>query len=67
MYLSSIIDDFNQEVISYNISKLSKLEQINHMLNIAFTENPNLDDLIFLSTPILSTTTKEQRNKPKYV
>ena len=49
IYLSPIIDGFNQEVKSYDISKSPNLEQINHMLNIAFTENPNLDGLIFHS------------------
>ena len=49
IYLSPIIDGFNQEVKSYDISKSPNLEQINHMLNIAFTENPYLKDLIFHS------------------
>ena len=49
IYLSPIIDGFNQEVKSYDISKSSNLEQINRMLNIAFTENINLDGLIFHS------------------
>ena len=37
------------EVKSYDISKSPNLEQINRMLNIAFTENINLDGLIFHS------------------
>ena len=49
IYLSPIIDGFNQEVKSYDISKSPNLEQINRMLNIAFTENINLDGLIFHS------------------
>lgn len=49
IYLSPIIDGFNQEVKSYDISKSPNLEQINHMLNIAFAENSNLDGLIFHS------------------
>ena len=49
IYLSPIIDGFNQEVKAYDISKSPNLEQINRMLNIAFTENINLDGLIFHS------------------
>ena len=49
IYLSPILDGFNQEVKSYDISKSPNLEQINHMLNIAFAENSNLDGLIFHS------------------
>ena len=49
IYLSPIIDGFNQEVKSYDISKSPNLEQINRMLNIAFEENTNLKDLIFHS------------------
>ncbi len=48
IYLSPIIDGFNQEVISHNISKSPNLEQINDMLNKAFdkTDNKELEDLI---------------------
>ena len=49
IYLSPIIDGFNQEVKSYDISKSPNLEQINRMLNIAFEKNTNLKDLIFHS------------------
>lgn len=49
IYLSPIIDGFNQEVKSYDISKSPNLEQINRMLNIAFKKNTNLKDLIFHS------------------
>ena len=49
IYLSPIIDGFNQEVKSYDISKSPNLEQIDRMLNIAFEENTNLKDLIFHS------------------
>ncbi len=51
IYLSPIIDGFNQEVISHNISKSPNLEQINDMLNKAFckTDDKDLEDLIFHS------------------
>lgn len=49
IYLSPIIDGFNQEVKSHNISKSPNLEQINNMLDIAFKENSNLEGLIFHS------------------
>ena len=47
IYLSSILDGFNQEIISYNTSKSPNLEQINDMLTKAFDRNINLDGLIF--------------------
>ncbi|MCI7559474.1 MAG: IS3 family transposase [Clostridium sp.] len=47
-YLSPILDGYNQEVISYNISKSPNLEQINDMLNKAF-DNRDLEGLIFHS------------------
>lgn len=49
IYLSPIIDGFNQEVKSHNISKSPNLEQINNMLDIAFEENADLEGLIFHS------------------
>lgn len=48
VYLSSILDGFNQEVISYNVSKSPNLEQINDMLNKAF-DSKELIGLIFHS------------------
>ncbi len=48
IYLSPILDGYNQEVISYNISNSPNLEQINDMLNKAFN-NKNLDGLILHS------------------
>ena len=48
-YISSILDRYNGEVISYSISKSPNLEQINDMLNKAFNKNNNLDGLIFHS------------------
>ncbi|MDY4996222.1 MAG: IS3 family transposase, partial [Bacilli bacterium] len=47
-YLSPILDGYNDEIISYNISKLPNLEQINDMLNKAF-DGRNLEGLIFHS------------------
>ena len=49
VYLSSILDGFNQEIISYNTSKSPNLEQINDMLTKEFDRNINLDGLIFHS------------------
>ena len=51
IYLSPIIDGFNQKVVSHNISKSPNLEQINDMLNKAFdkTDDKELEDLIFHS------------------
>lgn len=48
IYLSPILDGFNGEIISYNISKSPNLEQINDMLNKAF-EDKNLEGLILHS------------------
>lgn len=48
IYLSPILDGYNQEVISYNISNSPNLEQINDMLNKAFN-NKNLNGLILHS------------------
>lgn len=48
IYLSPILDGFNQEVISYNISYSPNLEQINDMLNKAFN-NKILTGLILHS------------------
>ena len=48
IYLSPILDGYNQEVISYNISKSPNLEQINDMLNKAFIDK-SLKGLIFHS------------------
>lgn len=48
IYLSPILDGYNQEIISYNISNSPNLEQINDMLNKAFN-NKNLIGLILHS------------------
>ena len=47
-YLSPILDGYNGEIISYNISKSPNLEQVNDMLNKAFDDR-NLEGLIFHS------------------
>lgn len=49
LYLSPIIDGFNQEVKSFDISKSANLDQINNMLDIAFDENSEIEGLIFHS------------------
>lgn len=48
-YLSPILDGFNGEIISYNISLSPNFYQIDDMLNKAFEQNKNLDGLIFHS------------------
>ena len=47
-YLSPILDGFNGEVISYNISKSPNLDQVNNMLNKSF-DNNNFEGLILYS------------------
>ncbi len=49
LYLSPILDMFNGEIISYNISEKPNLEQIYDMLDKAFTKFDNLDGLILHS------------------
>ena len=49
LYLSPIIDGFNQEVISYNISFTPNLKQIKEMLGKAFNEHKDLTGLILHS------------------
>ena len=49
LYLSPILDMFNGEIISYNISKSPNLEQIYDMLDKAFAKYDNLDGLIIHS------------------
>ena len=48
IYLSPILDGYNGEIISHNISISPNLEQVNDMLNKAF-ENKNLEGLILHS------------------
>ncbi len=49
LYLSPIIDMFNGEIISYNISTSSNLEQVYDMLDKAFARFDCLDNLILHS------------------
>lgn len=49
LYLSPIIDLFNREVISFNISKRPKFDQIIDMLNKAFEIIPNNSNCILHS------------------
>ena len=49
LYLSPILDMFNGEIISYNLSKSPNLEQIYDMLDKAFAKFDNLDGLILHS------------------
>ena len=49
LYLSPILDMYNGEVISYNISKTPNLEQIYDMLDKAFAKYDNLEGLIIHS------------------
>ena len=39
LYLSPILDAHGRYIVSYDISRSPNLEQINHMLNLAFKEN----------------------------
>ena len=38
LYLSPVLDDFNSEIIAYNLSTTPNLEQMKMMLEQAFTE-----------------------------
>ncbi len=49
LYLSPILDMFNGEIISYNISRIPNLEQIYDMLDKAFDKFDKLDGLILHS------------------
>lgn len=49
LYLSPIIDMFNGEIISYNISRSPNLEQVYDMLDKAFARFDCLDGLILHS------------------
>lgn len=49
IYLSPILDMFNGEIISYTISKSPNLEMVTSMLDKAFTNNHNLQGMIFHS------------------
>ena len=49
LYLSPILDMFNGEIISYNISRSPNLEQVYDMLDKAFARFDCLDGLILHS------------------
>ncbi|WYD24398.1 IS3 family transposase [Fusobacterium animalis] len=49
LYLSPILDAYGRYIVSYDVSRSPNLEQINHMLNLAFKENENYENLIFHS------------------
>lgn len=49
LYLSPILDMFNGEIISYNISRSPNLEQVYDMLDKAFAKFERLDGLILHS------------------
>lgn len=49
LYLSPMLDMFNGEIISYNISKSPNMEQIHDMLDKAFEKYDTLDGLIIHS------------------
>ena len=49
LYLSPLLDMFNGEIISYNISKTPNMEQIYDMLDKAFAKYDNLKGLIIHS------------------
>lgn len=49
LYLSPIIDLFNGEVISYNLSKHPTFQQVVNMLKEAFSKVPNCNNLILHS------------------
>ncbi len=49
LYLSPILDMYNDEIVSYIISKSPNFKQTTDMLNIAFSKYDNLKDLIFHS------------------
>ena len=49
LYMSPILDMFNGEIISYNISRTPNLEQVYDMLNKAFAKFDDLEGLILHS------------------
>lgn len=49
LYLSPILDMFNGEIVSYNISRNPNLEQVYDMLGKAFAKHQNLGGLILHS------------------
>jgi len=49
LYLSPILDIYNDEIIAYDISSKPNFAQINHMLDMAFEKYDNLEGLILHS------------------
>lgn len=49
VYLSPILDGCAGDIVSYNVSKHPTFNQIIDMMNKAFSNNPNTDNLIFHS------------------
>lgn len=49
LYLSPILDIYNDEIIAYDISTKPNFAQINHMLDMAFEKYDNLEGLIMHS------------------
>ncbi|WP_288847942.1 IS3 family transposase [uncultured Sneathia sp.] len=49
LYLSPILDAYGRYIVSYDISQSPNLKQIYNMLNSAFKENENYENLIFHS------------------
>ncbi len=49
LYLSPIVDLFNGEVVSYNLSRHPTFQQVVYMLKDAFKKVPNCDNLILHS------------------
>lgn len=48
-YLSPILDSFNQEIVSYSLSKSPDLKQTKEMLDLAFKRRKKLKGLVFHS------------------
>ena len=63
LFLSPIIDLYNGEVISYNISLSPNMNQINNMLDIAFTKVKNTSGLILHSDQGWQYQMKEYSNR----
>lgn len=49
VYLSPVLDLYDSSIISYDVSRHPNLDQIKRMLNRAFSNNENLEGLIFHS------------------
>ena len=62
LYLSPIVDMFNGEIVSYNISSSPGLEQVHDMLDKAFAKFDCLDGLILHSDQGCSTSIRTTVN-----